>query len=202
MSESPDTPVADGRVLRGERNRALIVDAIIALIREGVTMPTSEQIARRARVGARSLFRHFDDMEGLYVAVNQRMADEILPLFGATRFEGGLRSRIGAMIRCRAEVFERIAPFRRRETSREAASPVIRAATATLNARLREQLRTALAPELEKSNPDLIEALDVLLSWESWNRMRSIQRLGRERSARLLVNSSLRLISADGRRNP
>ena len=50
MTPSPanDTGKVDGRVLRGERTRARIVDALINLIREGSLVPRAVDIAGRA----------------------------------------------------------------------------------------------------------------------------------------------------------
>ena len=61
-----DPPRTDGRVRRGADNRRKIVAAFIAFIREGKLAPTAEDIAARADVGLRTVFRHFDDMERLY----------------------------------------------------------------------------------------------------------------------------------------
>ena len=43
-------PAADGRVLRGERNRQAIVDALLALYEEGVLRPSANEVAERAGV--------------------------------------------------------------------------------------------------------------------------------------------------------
>ena len=186
----------DGRVLRGERNREVIVEAILALIRRGETSPTAELVARQAGVGTRTVFRHFADMEDLYDAVNQRMAVEIQPLFEGAVFRGGPAQRAVELVRCRTKIFERIAPFLRRESSHESRSRVIRQGRAGLDARLRQQLGEAFGPELDRAEPDRIEALDALLSWESWNRMRTTQHLGRERTARLLEAAALVLLDS------
>ena len=56
----------DGRRARGHVSRSRIVAAMIELVREGCVAPTAEQVALRADVGLRTVFRHFDDMESLY----------------------------------------------------------------------------------------------------------------------------------------
>ena len=56
----------DGRLLRSERSRHLIVEATTELIDEGVLTPTAQQVAKRANVGIRSVFRHFDDMDSIF----------------------------------------------------------------------------------------------------------------------------------------
>jgi AcrR family transcriptional regulator len=194
MGGSPPAP--DGRALRGERNREQIVEAIIALLRSGETRPTAEQVAQRAKVGARTVFRHFADMESLYAAVNDRLAQEVLPLLAGARFTGSVRERVAELVRCRAKIFERIAPMRRREDSREARSPAVQEGRADLDRVLREQLRQALGRELDEAGADRSEALDALLSWETWDRLRTRQRLGGARAARVLEDTALALLGA------
>ena len=191
----------DGRALRGERNRLRIVEAILELIRSGESHPTAELVARRAGVGTRSVFRHFDDMEGLYAAASARVGEEVLSLLGEPRFEGSLEERMRQLVRARIRIYERVAPIRRREMSHEASSPAVQRTKAAVESRVRRQLHEAL-PELDACEPDRIEALDALLSWESWNRLRTVRRLGGERVARLLVEAAMTLLDAAKRREP
>ena len=57
-----EAPARDGRVLRGARNHALIVQAIYDLVRAGNVAPTAEEVAARAGVGVRTIFRQFKDL--------------------------------------------------------------------------------------------------------------------------------------------
>ena len=63
-TDVPDR-TTDGRHARRDRNRLAVVDAILALFSEGNFEPTSDQIAERAGLSPRSLFRYFDDLEDL-----------------------------------------------------------------------------------------------------------------------------------------
>ncbi|MBW8755785.1 MAG: TetR family transcriptional regulator, partial [Sphingomonadales bacterium] len=64
---SAETDLGDGRRLRTENSRRKISEGFIALVAEGVVTPTAEEVALRAGVGVRSVFRHFKDMETLYL---------------------------------------------------------------------------------------------------------------------------------------
>jgi AcrR family transcriptional regulator len=193
MSDYP----SDGRVLRGERNRELIVDAIIALFREGRAPPTAEAVAKRAKVGRRTVFRHFEDMSSLRAAVTERIADEVRPIFRAARFSGGTEERVRELVRCRTRIFERIAPIRRAQTDEDHRSAIAQDGRAELDRHLRDQMFSALGDELTNQDPDVAECLDALLSWESWNRLRSIQRLGKDRVGDLLTSAAIRLLTID-----
>ena len=56
-------PRVDGRRLRSERTRRLIVEAYMALVRENAQMPTAVQIAERAGYSVRSIFERFPDLD-------------------------------------------------------------------------------------------------------------------------------------------
>ena len=60
----------DGRRKRGERTRLAIIQAALSLQEDGVLVPTAQQISDRAGVLIRSFFRHFEDMESLFEAVD------------------------------------------------------------------------------------------------------------------------------------
>src|SRR6187549_3462069 len=72
---SPDKPLpgkpapVDGRRLRSERTRRLIIEAYMALVRETGQMPTAAQIAERAGYSVRSVFERFPDLTALRIAV-------------------------------------------------------------------------------------------------------------------------------------
>lgn len=57
--------VTDGRLLRRERNREAVVEALLDLYREGNLRPSTEEIAARSGLSPRSLFRYFDDVDDL-----------------------------------------------------------------------------------------------------------------------------------------
>ena len=75
------TAVIDGRIRRGTENRKRIQLAFLELLRDGVHSPTAEQVAEKAGVGLRSVFRHFDDMEGLYREIGEAIGRMGVPVF-------------------------------------------------------------------------------------------------------------------------
>ena len=75
-------PVVDGRRLRSEASRGRIVAAMIAIVREqgGAGLPPAELVADRAGVGLRTVFRLFEDMDGVYRAMQAMIIAEAEPL--------------------------------------------------------------------------------------------------------------------------
>ena len=66
----------DGRTQRSINSQKLIVDACIKLVREGNLEPTAQQVADESGVGIRTVFRQFDDMEGLLKSVDGVLSKE------------------------------------------------------------------------------------------------------------------------------
>ncbi len=183
---------SDGRLRRGERSREAIVAALFELVGEGVLQPTAQQVAARARVGIRSVFRHFDDMDGLYATMDARLREDALPLLRAASAGGSLRERVRALVERRTRLFERIAPYKRSANLQRWRSPFLSTQHTALVRELRAALLRAL-PELAEAPGDLLEALDALLSFEAWDRLRSDQRLSRERAQASLERAVLAL---------
>ena len=190
---APNT--GDGRVLRGARNRLVIVDAMLELIRSGEIQPTAEQIARHAGVGTRTVFRHFDDMESLYAEMDQRVTAENLPLLEEPNREGPLQERVMRMVRGRVRLFERIAPFKRAGNLQRPRSTFLQEKSAEMTRRLRADAAAFLAPELESGPETLLDAIAMLTSYEAWEHLRTEQRLGRDRASRVIEQSVHALLS-------
>jgi len=79
----------DGRRLRSERTRRLIVEAYMALVRENRQVPTAVQIAERAGYSVRSIFERFPDLHALRLAATDHAIAE-----GRARVRCAISTRI------------------------------------------------------------------------------------------------------------
>jgi AcrR family transcriptional regulator len=189
----PEPSLQDGRVQRGARNRERIVEALIELIRAGSLKPTAEEVAARAEVGTRTVFRHFDDMEALYAEMDQTIQKEAAKLNTTFDPAGSLDDRIDNLIEQRAAVFEFITPFKRAAALQLWRSNFLRARRDKLTQGLRLQLLIAF-PELAKKSAAHRHAAELAASFESWSRLRGDQGLSRDAAAsaiKLLLHSML-----------
>lgn len=203
MAEKVAAEVQDGRVQRGARNRELILDALFTLVASGDLQPTAEEVAQQAGVGTRTVFRHFDDMESLYAEMSARVELEIRPLLGGELPDGDLGdlgARVAALVDQRALIFERISPFLLSAQSLRHDSRFLAESHARFCRILRADLEKAFMPELEKARGQLplLDGLDLVASFEAWNRLRNDQGLGRARAGRVVQQSLLAIFSASG----
>ena len=185
----------DGRVQRGERNRDAIALAMFELVGEGVLEPTAEQVATRAGVGLRSVFRHFRDMESLYAEVDARVRQGALPIATAGVVSGGRNLRARAMVDRRARLFERISPYKRSANLNRQRSAYLNRTHRELVALLREHLLRWL-PELAEAPPEIVAALELATSFEAWDRLRGEQGLSAARAQAAVEATVLALLRA------
>ena len=198
QSDSWVAPAIDGRQRRSARSREAIVQALFKLVGSGVLRPTAQQVAETAGVGIRSVFRHFADMESLFAEMNARLQAEAIPILRADPVEGPLDRRVRGLVDRRVDFFERIAPYKRSANVQRWRSEFLRGQHGLLVRALRSDLLRWL-PELRRAPVDLVEAFDLVLSFEAWDRLRTDQRLGRDRGRDALVRTVLALVADLGR---
>jgi len=175
----------DGRRSRGQDSRRRIVAAFIALVRDGVVTPTAEQVAEHAGVGLRTVFRHFDDMEGLYREIAAEVERQVRPIVAERWAPQPPQARLAEIVGRRARLFERIMPFQVAAEVHRHRSPFLLAGQKRFVSLQRAALRQAL-PESLLGQADRFEALDLVLSFHAWLRLRREQGLGRAAAQRAM----------------
>lgn len=191
MVTSTEFPT-DGRIQRSERSRTAIVQAILELIGEGSLSPTAQQVAERANVGVRTVFRHFSDMETLFATMNDRLTEEVSSLFVEKVQTGAYADRIDALIERRMTIYGILAPYVRSSTLQRWRSAFLQSEHERMIRVLRRDLRHWL-PEVDSAPTEVADALEMVLSFEAWNRLRVDQKLGLSRTADVLRRSVLDL---------
>ena len=189
----------DGRRVRGADNRRRIVDALLALVQSGVVMPSADEVATEAGVGLRTVFRHFADMESLYREISERMRLEIMPIVQRPFSSNDWRERLEELVERRSQVFERLLPFKVAGDAHRHGSPFLTTEQSAIVKTLREALRNAIGP---KAIDDKLrfEALDLMLSFESWRRLRVDQGLSaRDSRAVMLLGAEALASTSQGR---
>ncbi|MBX3508869.1 MAG: hypothetical protein KF714_08785 [Parvibaculum sp.] len=184
----------DGRRLRSAASRLRIVEAMRDLIREGNVSPRAEEVATRANVGLRTVFRHFDDMESLYREIGALAMVEAEPLLDLTEPSGTAEERFLTMLERRSRLFERIMPFRIAADANAHRSPYLVEDRDRMNAGLRDLLRNALPASLRKDRT-LVDALDAVLSFDMWRRLRMDQNLSVPQAKRTIEAMGLALLA-------
>jgi AcrR family transcriptional regulator len=192
---SPAPPTTDGRRLRGQDNRARIVEAMLEIIGSGEPVPGAEQVAARANVGLRTVFRHFKDMDSLYSEMSDVIEGEVYSVVDQPFQASDWRGRVIELVARRGTVFENIGPFKRASDIFRHRSRFLDADNTRLVTALRDILKRELPAEVV-ADPIRLEVLDLLLSFESWSRLRREQGLTAPRAVEILEAAVRKIIAA------
>lgn len=182
----------DGRRRRGLDSRDRIIAAMLDLMREGEVAPGAERVAARAEVGLRTVFRHFRDMDSLYAEMSRAIEGEIADLIEKPLAAAEETTRLVEIAGRRAEVFERIFPYKHASGAHRHRSAFLEKG----HARTVTVLRDMLLRELPETCADPVrrEALDLLLSFEAWSRLRLEQGLSRELALAVILAAAAPLV--------
>ena len=191
----PEQNKPDGRLLRSERSRGLIIDAMIALIEEGFLIPTAQQIAERADVGIRSVFRHFDDMDSIFETVNTLMLEETAPLFTGGDRTGTLDVRILHAIEQLTNGYESAKNFMLSGRIRRWNTPVIEKNYAVNQRRLQKELEDWI-PEILTLPDDQKQSAYALASFDYWYRLRIDQTVSPDSCISIICNQLSQVVSS------
>ncbi len=190
----PEPVEIDGRRLRSVASRDRIINAVIALVDEDQGIPGAEAIAARAGVGLRSVFRHFGDMDGLYVAVVDRVGRRYTHLsrpYVATSWQG----QIDEALDRRMEMYESVLPYRRAADMHRQRSPLLSHGLDALTLMLRARL-DAIVPAAVRADVLWFEQLVLWLSLEAYGRLRDRQRLSHADARAVITAAVAALVAA------
>lgn len=185
----------DGRRLRAARNYEAVVCAVLDIVRECppkvVYLPSAAEVAARAGVSERTVFRHFADLNALFVAVTSRMwpTQEVYVLPRPN--DPDLADRIAALVRLRSKLYEEIAPVRRVAIYLSQTHPLVVEQLAHAYTAARAQVADVFAPELSRLDARrrllMLDALDVASSWSTWDTLRTLQGCSVHRTRKLVT---------------
>jgi hypothetical protein len=174
-STSSRAPKIDGRRLRSERTRLAIIEAYQELLRRNSVMPTAVQIAEQAGCSVRSVFERFSDLNALSLAtadftIAQGQAEAV-----ARHVDGDRPTRIRSHVETRARACEKWLPLWRIITNQDQVAQlrtrVVLVRLANIE-RMKLMYRRELSSLPEAAADELLIALAVLTSFESWDQMR------------------------------
>lgn len=188
----------DGRRLRREQNRQAVVEALIELYGEGRFDPSAAEIAERAGLSPRSLFRYFDDSDDLTRAAIEEHHRLARPLVGIDADPSDpLEHRIEALVAARLRLWTTVEPSARVVRMRAPERGLLARELRRNRRMFRDQVAELFAAELAE-RPTALAAADVLCSFESVDLLLHDQRLSRRQAARTLTDALRALLSPGG----
>ena len=200
VAMSTTATIVDGRRLRSERTRQLIIEAYLSLLRDSTHVPTSAQIAERAGYSVRSVFERFPDLMSLRIAATDH-AFALGTANAQLRDLGGDRAaRIRSQVETRARTCETWLPMWRALNINQGDSDELRSRVRLARELIYRRLELMYQPELSTLSEPMrrytLIALEALTDFESWGRMRENYGLTIEEAREVWIRTIDRLLPA------
>ena len=194
-----ETATEDGRRQRSDRSRRRIIEALFDLIGEGNMSPSAVDVAARAKVGLRTVFRHFEDMDSIYDEMTAELTEAVMPKIKAPYEAATWRERLMEIVEKRADIYETVFPMKVCMSLRRFQSDFIKEQYERDVTLMRSTLKAILPKEIT-SQRTLFAALETTLAFTTWRRLRQDQNLSVEstkESIRLMLNGLVANIDVD-----
>jgi AcrR family transcriptional regulator len=183
---------SDGRLQRGARSRAQVLDALLELLAEGNYAPSIQLISERAGVSRRLVFHHFKDAETMQAEFVKRQTRALADLITPIPESLPLPSRILLLVEQRARIYEKITHTRRAAVTNEYVVPSIGRHLQAFRALKRSQIEAIFAPEIRSCHGsvqrEIAAALGCAASFNTWESLRGHQQLSVDEAQRVLLH--------------
>jgi AcrR family transcriptional regulator len=164
---------------------------MLTLVGDGDVQPSAAKVAETAKLGLRTVFRHFDDMDSLYREMSGVIESKVRPTMLKPYRAALWRDRVRELAERRVEVFETILPFRISASLKRFQSAFLMQDYRRM-LRLERETVEAILPEALLADPVQVNVLHVTLNFQCWRLLRHDQELGID-EARIVF---LRLVDA------
>lgn len=168
----------DGRRLRSARTRQFIIEAYLLLLRESPQIPTAAAIAARAGYSVRSVFERFPDLHTLRVAATDHAMLQASDRVAEQPPLGDRASRLRIHVETRGRVCEEWLPLWRALNANQGDSVELKARIRQVREMVIRRMEVMYEPELSTlgavERRRTILAIEALIDFESWARMREL----------------------------
>ena len=192
------SPRVDGRRLRSARTKQAIIEAYLALLRESSQIPTATQIADRAGYSVRSVFERFPDLHALRVEATDYAFTQGTAQAVARDFDGDRRTRLRAHVETRSWICEQWLPLWRALNINQGESAELRSRIVLVRQAILKRIETMYRPELATlgatERQQTLIAIECLIDFESWARMREGSGLSIEEAREVWIETIDRLL--------
>ncbi|WP_341711394.1 TetR/AcrR family transcriptional regulator [Erythrobacter sp.] len=166
-----EAPSSDGRRARSQASRSKIIKAMMDLIESGDPDPSTAIVAKKAGVGLRSLFRHFEDKDAIYREMDAILIKAYRPIIEAPYQCDDWQDRLMELINRRCKVNEAIAPYRISTTAMRRRSQFLKENFQRLHDKEKARLNSVLPSHLHTDTPHGRSIL-VAMSFDTWRMLR------------------------------
>lgn len=178
--------IKDGRKLRSQNTSDHILSTIIRLAREGNQDINFDVIAKEAKLGTRTIFRHFEDKDALLEALNKKVRESIFNNFPKKSENESLEKRMKSLISFLCDMYSK-----NKNLYYWTAINIVQSEQVYKNAltmyKLHRMNILKTLPEIESKDRREQEAIFQILSFGFWRDMRLFSKKKKKEIEEILV---------------
>ena len=177
MSNEPalNIKTGDGRFARSKKTKDAIVKALLKLLRN-TPFPTAEQVAKESKIGLRTVYRQFKDMESIYLSLHEECMHSLGQIFNSdVDLDRPFNERVSFAIRERFTIYEKYETLFIATISNSARLPTLVNQVAESYQFMRERF-IKIVPEIENLSTIKSDLLFTRILFPSWFSLRNVLR--------------------------
>ena len=175
MSNEPalNIKTGDGRFARSKKTKDAIVRALLKLLRN-TPFPTAEQVAKESKIGLRTVYRKFKDMESIYLSLHEECMHSLGQIFNSdVDLDRPFNERVSFAIRERFTIYEKYETLFIATISNSARLPTLVNQVAESYQFMRERF-IKIVPEIENLSTIKSDLLFTRILFPSWFSLRKV----------------------------
>ena len=175
MSNEPalNIKTGDGRFARSKKTKDAIVRALLKLLRN-TPFPTAEQVAKESKIGLRTVYRQFKDMESIYLSLHEECMHSLGQIFNSdVDLDRPFNERVCFAIRERFTIYEKYETLFIATISNSARLPTLVNQVAESYQFMRERF-IKIVPEIEDLSTIKSDLLFTRILFPSWFSLRKV----------------------------
>ena len=177
MSNEPalNIKTGDGRFARSKKTKDAIVRALLKLLRN-TPFPTAEQVAKESKIGLRTVYRQFKDMESIYLSLHEECMHSLGQIFNSdVDLDRPFNERVSFAIRERFTIYDKYETLFIATISNSARLPTFVNQVAESYQVMRERF-IKIVPEIENLSTIKSDLLFTRILFPSWFSLRKVLR--------------------------
>ena len=175
MSNEPalNIKTGDGRFARSKKTKDAIVRALLKLLRN-TPFPTAEQVAKESKIGLRTVYRQFKDMESIYLSLHEECMHSLGKIFNSdVDLDRPFNERVSFAIRERFTIYDKYETLFIATISNSARLPTLVNQVAESYQFMRERF-IKIVPEIENLSTIKSDLLFTRILFPSWFSLRKV----------------------------
>ena len=163
----------DGRFARSKKTKDAIVRALLKLLRN-TPFPTAEQVAKESKIGLRTVYRQFKDMESIYLSLHEECMHSLGQIFNSdVDLDRPFNERVSFAIRERFTIYDEYETLFIATISNSARLPTLVSQVSESYQVMRKRF-IKIVPEIENLSTIKSDLLFTRILFPSWFSLRKV----------------------------